>query len=1251
MWVVVGRRCCGVCLLYTESKPIMAGHDQCPSTHGKSSPKMPRTPLDLVGVGGKPGRTYWRSLEDAADTPEFREWLDREFPAGASVLLDSSRRTFLKLMGASLALAGAGGLAACRRPDHKILAYSREVPEDVVPGKALMYATAMPMPGGFAEGLLVETHEGRPTKIEGNPLHPISRGKTTAWAQSSILGLYDPDRVKQSFWTPSGPDERSWEDFVAWSGTHFVRFDANRGAGLAFVMDRVWSPTRERLRERVTRRWPSAVWIERDVAGSHEWIAGSISAFGRPCVEVFDLVRAETVVSFDRDFLHMSDPGVLRHTRDFMSRRGHLTPGQKMNRLYVVEGGHTITGGRADHRLPVAPSRIGGMLIELARELDRRGIAMPAGVMSSLQGRGLGDMSELERKHVQAMAGDLIGEVAARGITAGTGVVMVGQSQPAWVHALGHAINAAIGAPGKTVRYTPLPAHWARHAESDLADLSARMRAGDVNTLVCLNSNPVYDAPAGSGFAEAFDRVEHTIALSVDSNETVQAAKWKLPGAHTLEAWGDAVGIDGTLSAVQPMIAPLYRGHSDIEVVAAALGEAASGYDLVRETWRSRRASGGGTTGFETRWRRALHNGVAEGDRAAEPASMTLDPAGVSRSVTSAATPASVGPRSLDVVFVPGQVADGRYNNNGWLQELPEPVTTLVWDNAAMVSPATATALGLESEVEESKKRRYRVGRITIGGQSLDIPFMTVPGMADNTIVLPMGYGRTVVGDVGVGTGFNTYRLRSAGVGRMAGGASVARSTGGEGVGRWFHLVRTQMHHAMHGRALVREVDKPAWDRYGADPFVGLSDDEKKRVKYDGYGRPRDLNFAERLGELEHTPRNVSAYDNPQRGTDQPFGLAEKNRYGNKPDFASKPQWGMTIDLSTCTGCGTCTVACQSENNIPIVGKIETEKGREMHWIRVDRYFITEGDASNPLIGDGAGETGMVFQPVACVHCENAPCETVCPVNATVHGPSGMNYMVYNRCIGTRYCANNCPYKVRRFNWFQYADRKFRNSLIHSEDVGEPLIQNENLIPPRLRKKIEEIRKLGMNPDVTVRTRGVMEKCSYCVQRVNEARWEAKLQDLEHIPDGFFQTACQQACPSDAIVFGDILDDESRVTKARTSGRSYLLLGFLNTQPRTSYLLGIKNPNPTLREPVVNPFHNTGDHGHGHGDEYAMFDGEDGVIERMADGLGFVRAETAQADVGYRMSLSVMGGGGGGGLGGGAGLPGGASAFVAGGGF
>jgi MoCo/4Fe-4S cofactor protein with predicted Tat translocation signal len=1248
--------------------------DQCHSTVGEKPIQAARSvPMEGVGIsplgkgtqagrlshpdtqagrlsheaGQAKGMTFWRSLDEYADTPEFRDWLEKEFPAGASRLLETSRRDFVKLMGASVALAGAAMMPGCRRPDMKIMPYSKNVPEETIPGKPIYFATSMPVLGGGwgagAEGLLIETHEGRPTKVEGNPLHPNNRGKSSLWAQASVLDLYDPDRLKDPVLIDSGDTARSWDDFAAWSKQHFAKFDATQGQGLVFLAEKISSPSRDAARDATIARWPKATWAVYDPTEDAGVLAGSPTLWGeRPCKQVLDLSKARAIVSFDRDFL-FSEPGMLTNARGFASTRKAMSTKDEMSRLYVVESRYTMTGGKADHRVRLAPSQIGVAVALVAKAvMAKLGGGGGGGGDAGALGAALGSMSAtvpagmteagLDAQWIDACADDLVANK-------GRCVVLCGTGQPSAAHAMCHLLNVALGNVGATVSYLEMSSEEATKSSDELAKVARMLEGGGVDTIVCLGVNPVYDAPGELDFGKKFAKAGMRVTLDHGVSETVSASNWRLPKAHYLESWGDTRSADGTIAPIQPMIAPLYGAKSEIEALAIIRGaKETDGYALVRGAWRDAESGRAGSVDaeFEKRWRRVLHDGVATGT-IGQSAARPIDRAKLEAWATgliSGFKPAGVpGEGALDVVFCASNIGSGAQANNGWLHELPEAASHLSWDNAAFVSPRTAEALGLSLNAETAEVREARMADLAVGGRTLRIAVWPTPGVAENTVVLPLGYGRTVVGRVGEGVGFNTYAVRPASGAMSAGGATLKAANDGE---RWYRVASTQQHGSMEGRAILREVDVGAYRAYGDDPYAGMSEQEKQRLATDSYGRTRDMNFGERLGELAHTPANESIYTNPYNLSRREPDTSQRTEKGLPPAYSVGPQWGMSIDLATCIGCNTCTIACQAENNIPIVGKREVQKGREMHWIRVDRYFMSDASEAHGT----SNPQGMSFQPVACVHCENAPCETVCPVNATVHGPEGINYMVYNRCIGTRYCANNCPYKVRRFNFFDFAVAKYRGEYLGKEALdklpsGGP-DNNPNFVPPRLREKLDEVTKLGMNPDVTVRSRGVMEKCSYCLQRINEARVEAKLKNLPGIPDGMFQTACQQACPSDAISFGDKLDTKtsydggkrtgSRLSIERNHARSYLLLGFLNTRPRTTYLVGLRNPNPRIRPSVDHPFH----HGAGAGDEGGEGHGASHA-EKPAGGHALLAEPAGDSrrsalDAGLKYSLRVLGG-------------------------
>jgi len=976
-------------------------------------------------------RTYWRSLAQIEDLPEYRTALEREFPEGASELPDGiTRRDMMLLLGASLSLAG---FAGCRRPVEEIVPYVA-APEDVVPGIPRYYATTMPFRRS-AYGLIVESHEGRPTKIEGNPAHPSTLGASSVRVQASVLNLYDPDR-SQSITLKGAP--KSWNDFVtAWGELSKVHA-ADGGARLAVLSESFSSPTLARLVSELRTRFPKLQWATYDAVSDENRLAGLRQATGRDVDLMLRIDRASVILCLDADPL-LTDPETIRYARGFADGRRAGASGGAMNRLYAVEGVYSLTGAMADHRLRLDSRQIAAFLAALAARLGAPGASSPTGV----------DVSGVDPRWIDAVAKDLLAN-------RGKGLIVAGERQPAGVHAGVCALNAHLGNAGKTVSYYETK-DAALPTVSSLTSLVSAMSGGAVETLVILGGNPVFDAPADLDFASAMAKVPHTIALGHMVDETSSGAEWHIPGAHYLESWGDARAVGGTLSIVQPLILPLFGGRTPVEVLGLMVGDKdRPGYDIVRDTWKPIL----GESEFDKKWNRVLHDGLLAGSELTE---VVPDVKGATfANLASVAGSAS----GLEIVFVPSpSLHDGRFANDGWLQELPDPLTKLTWDNPALLSPKTAETQGLVNG---------DVVRVDCAGRSLELPIWILPGMADSVVALTLGYGRQRAGRVGSGVGFDTFKVRASKAPGFDSGATLAK------LGRKHPLSATQDHGSMEGRPLVREST------------VAELRSEKKEEARPGA-----------LGVFEQEPEH--------------FSLWKEHTYDQGH------QWGMTIDLNACIGCNACMVACQSENNVPVVGKVQVAKAREMHWIRVDRYFS----------GEASGNPEIVFQPVPCMQCEDAPCEQVCPVAATVHDKEGLNVMVYNRCIGTRYCSNNCPYKVRRFNFFNFT------------------------------KDTPNILKLAMNPDVTVRARGVMEKCSYCTQRINRAKIDTKLAGRE-LRDGDVKTACQQACPAAAIEFGDLRDKSSRVAKAKADPRNYALLEELNTKPRTTYLAKVRNPNPDL---------------------------------------------------------------------------------------
>jgi MoCo/4Fe-4S cofactor protein with predicted Tat translocation signal len=949
------------------------------------------------------GSQYWQSLQEAGDSQAVKT-LPSEFPDGASEWLDPlGRRSFLKLMSASIALAGVG--ACTRQPLRAIVPYVRQ-PEELIPGRPLFFATALTL-AGYARGVLVETHEGRPTKIEGNPEHPASRGASDAFMQAEILVLYDPDRSQAVI---EDGQISNWDSFLGYLARRAQEWRSNRGGGLRVLTRHETSPTFRDQIQRLSSKYPAAVWHEYEPVPTN--IPGTVYHFD----------KAEIIFSIGADFLS-SGPASLIQQRDFAAARRVTDRLKGMNRLYVVESTPSLTGAMADHRISSDPKGIADLLrgIRIALEPDKS------------------NPSPGQDKFISALVGDLRQY-------AGKSLVVAGPLEAPAVQEFARWCNELLGNVNVTVDY--FAPEIGRH---DLGELVNEINAGSVETLLIIGGNPVYDAPADLEFARALAKVPNSIHIDLYANETAEHCRWHIPEAHVLESWSDACAFDGTATIMQPVIEPLFAGRSRHQLLAALLEEApADSYDIVRGFWKKQLPP----ADFEKIWRKSLHDGIIADWRATPPK--------LSAGASQAFTPVTeVGGLYLLIRADP-HIGDGRFSNNAWLQELPKPLTKLVWDNAALVSPTTAERFHLANE--DVVELKYR-------GRTVHAPVWILPGQADDCVTIHLGYGRRRAGNIGSGVGFNANELRTSDA--LWGGSGLQI----EKTGRRQTLVTTQHHYSMEDRQLIR---------------TGT------------------------LADFEKDPSAITRTDEPPPGKSDTLYRNYSYR-----DLA----WGMAIDLNTCIGCNACTIACQAENNIPVVGKDQVAAGREMHWIRVDRYY--SGEVQNPA---------TFHQPVPCMQCENAPCEVVCPVGATVHSEEGLNQMVYNRCVGTRYCSNNCPYKVRRFNFLEYDVNRFeaRTTL-----------------------------KLMRNPDVTVRTRGVMEKCTYCVQRINSVKIDAEKANRA-ISDGEITPACAQACPAEAIVFGNINDPNSRVAKLKASPLNYALLQELNTRPRTTYLAKLTNPNGSL---------------------------------------------------------------------------------------
>ena len=961
------------------------------------------------------GSGYWRSLDELISTAGFKEYLHREFPRQASEWIDDDgRRNFLKIMGASLALAG---LSACtKQPPEEILPYV-EAPEKLIPGKPLYYATAFPV-GGVANPVLVETHEYRPKKVEGNPEHPASKGAADVFTQASILGLYDPDRLQTVNYIG---EVRSYSAFLLALVGALEKQKASNGAGIRILTETITSPTLYSQLQDVLKLYPSAKWYQWETAG-HGPRDGSQLAFGQYVNTVYKFDQADVILSIDSNFLGFG-PGGVRYARDFASKRVLRGGSQTQNRFYAVESTPTSTGSKADHRLPLKPSEITPFVRSLAGAI----------------GGGSGGNS----KFLQAVVQDL---QAAKGKS----IVIAGDDQSAEVHALVHYINQTLGNHGTTVMLTASLESKPVDQNADLQSVVQDLNSGQVDLLLVLGGNPVFTAPPELNFRGAIQKAKMRVRLGQYTDDTSDLCQWVIPEAHAYEQWSDAPSYDGTVTIMQPLISPLYGGKSAHDILTAFTETPEkSGYQIVRDYWNGKHSG----ADFDTWWRRSVHDGFIKDSTVAAVNATAKMPA---------AQPTPAGGSGYEVSFhFDPYIADGRYANNAWLMELPRPVTRLTWDNAVVMSKKTADGLQLTDE--------DRV-EVSVNGVSVWGAVWRVPGQPDGSIALSLGYGQARLGRAANGAGFDAYPLRRVANAQYATGAQVRK------LGERFRLAAVQHHFLMEGREPVKTA---SLEEYKKDPI-----------------------FAQKESELP--PKGLTIF--PQEWKYEGYA------------------WGMAIDLTACVGCNACVVACQSENNIAVVGKEQVLNTREMHWIRIDRYY--KGSEDNPE---------AFFQPVACQHCETAPCELVCPVAATEHDSEGLNNMVYNRCIGTRYCSNNCPYKVRRFNFLLFSDWE------------------------------TESYKLQRNPDVSVRSRGVMEKCSFCIQRINYAKITAEKQDRK-VQDGEIVPACAATCPAEAIMFGDLNDRDSRVSQWKREKTNYSLLGELNTRPRTTYLAEVRNPNPALGE-------------------------------------------------------------------------------------
>ncbi|MDP0498537.1 MAG: TAT-variant-translocated molybdopterin oxidoreductase [Verrucomicrobiota bacterium JB022] len=1117
---------------------------------------------------GTTGKSYWRSLDELADTQGFRNWLHREFPEGASEATGVNRRHFLKIMAASFGAAGIG-LAGCRRPEANILPYSRQ-PENSIPGLPVFYTTSFP-DAVDSIPLVVETHQNRPTHLEGNRGYQLYGGGMNAFAQASVLNLYDPDRMTAS----SGANNRRISSAEVADVLKAVgdKFGQTGGQGLAILAEPSSSPTRRRLAQQLKQKMPRLRWAEYAPAGRTNPDKALSQALGRSARALYSLEQAKVILAVDSDFT-TQEPGSLGLARAYAKGRKveNKADAKNMNRLYLAESAFTATGAMADHRLRLPTSHMPAFVALIAAEvLSQKG--GDAGLVQQLREQGAS--AGIDASWIKECAADLLAN-------AGHAVVHPGAHLPAPVHQLVQLINAQLGAVGHTVQYVELPADEAL----TIQELGQAMDAGEVETLIILGGNPVYNAPANLGWEALQKKVKQVIRHGYYYDETSLLSQVNIASTHYLESWSDGLSYYGALLPVQPMILPLFEGISELEVVARLGGQQTSDtYALVVETF--------GAFTQEADRAKAFNRFLADGgllDRRFPAINATVT-AGAIRSRLGGFdfSAPRLGKDALEVRIKPSDsVGDGFWNNNGWLQEVPDTMTKLTWDNAILISPKLAEESGYSTKdgkfliggVAKQQNSFTKdtqtspVAELSLDGTTIRGPLYIMPGLPDYSVVITLGYGRSKVGRVGKGTGFNAYPLTHS---DSPGARIGAKMTV---LAERYPLANTSQHWSMEGRAIVREAnashhaEHPDWVDH-----VGMESHSPPI-----YGTAKDMSLQEK--SLKQ-PRGNSLYEHPEFGAPPPNVSAWKKE-GAMEKFIPEQQWGMSIDLNTCTGCNACIIACQSENNIPIVGKEQTAMGREMHWLRLDRYF-SSGDMEQNRVSLPANPQAS-FMPMGCVHCESAPCEQVCPVNATVHDSQGLNVMAYNRCVGTRYCANNCPYKVRRFNFFDYNKRNVDE--LYAGPLGTDKYKTEG----------GTLAAMQRNPDVTVRMRGVMEKCTYCVQRIQQAKIAQKVKAKDsnniHIPDGLVRVACQNACPTECITFGDISDANTAVSKAKANDRDYALLGYLNVRPRTTYMARLRNPNPKMpdySEPLSYKEYkgaSGGDHG-AHGDEAHAAHGHD----------------------------------------------------------
>jgi len=1082
------------------------------------------------------GPHYWRSLDELANKPEFKQWLHREFPEGASEAEGVNRRNFLKIMAASFAMAGVGA-AGCRRPEQYILPYSKQ-PEGTIPGIPVYFTTSFP-DAKDSLPLVVETHQHRPTHVEGNRGYAAYGGAVNSFASASVLNLYDPDRMTASYEGTRQITNERVNDILVGLASKFV---PTKGQGLAILAEPSSSPSRLRLKRRILEKFPRLVWAEYSPFSVDHAEKAAQSLLGRPARPVYELKKAKRVLSVDADFL-VSETGAVGMARAFSKARKvtNQKEAKKMNRLYAVESAFTPTGAMGDHRLRLSGSNMTAFLAMVAAELLEQSNGDPR-LAEFLRERATG--LPVESEWIKRCVEDLLANK-------GTAVVIPGSHLDLEAHHLALFINQQIGAFDHTVRFLELP----DDASESLSTLAGQIREGRIESLLVMGGNPVYNSPADIDWKSLQKSVPQVIRYGYYFDETSLEAAVNISAAHYLECWSDGRTLDGTYLPVQPMIQPIFGSIQELELLGRLAGEPITDpYSLAFDTFTEL------YEGDERAYQRMLSEGWLPESGYRQLSPKTMSETSLREALHTASLKAHrTGAGNLDVKLVKDfSVGDGFYNNNGWLQECPDPMTKLTWDNAILISPALAGELGFDTKSGEfliggvaMKNANFKRGReiapvaeLTVGDTVLRGPVHIQPGLDDWTVIVPVGYGRKQVGRVGTGTGFDAYPLSHSEEGMVRRGGSIVLT------GDVHRIANTQEHWSMEGRAILREGNVKTYTENSK--FISEMGMESHSPPI--YGKDKDMPLEQKVLE---TPRGGSAYETPDFGNPPPNVDVWKDPEA-RASFIPEQQWGMSIDLNTCTGCNACVIACQSENNIPIVGKDQVMRGREMSWIRLDRYYSTGDLSSNQRSLPSDPQASIM--PLGCLHCEMAPCEQVCPVNATVHDRQGLNVMAYNRCVGTRYCANNCPYKVRRFNFFDY-NKRARDEF-YAGPVGTNKYKTEGGV-------LESMQK---NPDVTIRMRGVMEKCTYCVQRIEQAkiaqRVKAKDSNNIKVPDGVIRTACQSVCPSEAIVFGDVSDPETAVYREKVSDLTYSLLGYLNTRPRTTYLARLRNPNPHMPDYV-----------------------------------------------------------------------------------